>query len=104
MAVVQYTFTHKQYVEQRNLTTLVGRLLFHAGRTHRQAGRQAGRQIDRQRMKKLMVAFRNSSKAHKMSKYTYNFICVFFYTFFVTKNVLAMTVKKLFKNALQNSD
>ena len=26
MAVVQYTFTHKQYTEQTKLTTLVGRL------------------------------------------------------------------------------
>ena len=31
----------------------------------------------------------------------YNFICVFFYTFCVTKNILA-TEKKIFKNALQN--
>ena len=44
------------------LTTFVTRILFHADG---QTGWQADRQIDRQRMKKLMVAFRKSSKAPK---------------------------------------
>jgi hypothetical protein len=62
------------------LTTLVGRLLFHADG---QAGWQTGRQLDRQRMKKLKVAFRNSSKAPNNNMY--NFICMCFCIFCVKK-------------------
>ena len=72
--------------------------LFHEdGRTDRQTDRRADRQTD---MKKLMVVFR-SLRSLKIYMFMYNFICVFFYTFCVTKNILA-TEKKIFKNALQN--